>query len=208
MSRPAHRSWLALSVLALLAGCANPGAPLVPAAVIAPAAAGLGDVTGAFPSARWWAALGDPALDSLVDTALAGQPGLQAAAARLVAADALLAAVQANQGPQAALGGDITRQRFSGNGLVPPAVAGSLRNTATLQATGHVALDFFGRHDAALGAAIGQKTGFEFPIAPKRSKPYHSGAIGIDAPRGPSNEYRLMMLHELAKAVETLKLFD
>lgn len=60
----------------------------------------------------------------------------------------------------------------------------------------------------ALGAAIGQKTGFEFPIAPKRSKPYHSGAIGIDAPRGPSNEYRLMMLHELAKAVETLKLFD
>ena len=42
--------------------------------IIAPAAAGLGDVVGVFPSARWWAALGDPALDSLVDTALAGQP--------------------------------------------------------------------------------------------------------------------------------------
>ena len=59
-----------------------------------------------------------------------------------------------------------------------------------------------------LGAAIGKKTGFEFPMAPKRSKPFYSGAIGIDAPRGPNNEYRLMMHHELAKAIETLKLFD
>lgn len=59
-----------------------------------------------------------------------------------------------------------------------------------------------------LGAAIGKKTGFEFPMAPKRSKPFYSGALGIDAPRGPSNEYRLMMHHELAKAIETLELFD
>ncbi len=146
-----------LAIATVLAGCANPGAPLVPAALIAPAAAGLGDVAGAFPRARWWAALGDPALDTLVDAALAGQPGLQAAAARLSAADALLAAVQAGQGPQAALGADVTRQRFSGNGLVPPAVAGSLRNTANVQATGQVALDFFGRHEAALGAAIGRQ---------------------------------------------------
>lgn len=58
-----------------------------------------------------------------------------------------------------------------------------------------------------LGSAIGKETGFEFPMAPKRSKPFYSGAIGIDAPRGPSNEYRLMMHHELAKAIELLGLF-
>lgn len=58
-----------------------------------------------------------------------------------------------------------------------------------------------------LGALIGKKTGFEFPMAPKRGKPFYSGAIGIDAPRGASNEYRLMMHHELAKAIATLKLF-
>jgi hypothetical protein len=59
-----------------------------------------------------------------------------------------------------------------------------------------------------LGAAIGKATGFEFPMAPKRGKPFYSGAIGIDAPRGPSNEYRLMMHHSLADAIQTLKLFD
>jgi hypothetical protein len=59
-----------------------------------------------------------------------------------------------------------------------------------------------------LGAAIGKETGFEFPMAPKRGKPFYSGAIGIDAPRGPSNEYRLMMHHALAEAIATLRLFD
>lgn len=59
-----------------------------------------------------------------------------------------------------------------------------------------------------LGAAIGKHTGFELPMAPKRGKPFYSGSIGIDAPRGPNHEYRLMMHHELAKAIEMLKLFD
>ncbi|MBK9684523.1 MAG: hypothetical protein IPO59_15025 [Betaproteobacteria bacterium] len=59
-----------------------------------------------------------------------------------------------------------------------------------------------------LGAELGKKIGFEFPMAPKRGKPFYSGSIGIDAPRGPSNEYRLMMHHELAKAIVELKLFD
>ncbi|MES2719090.1 MAG: efflux transporter outer membrane subunit [Pseudomonadota bacterium] len=147
----------ALAGSLLLAGCANPGPRRAQAPLLQPAAAGLVDVAGAFPQLRWWSALGDPALDALVDAALAGQPGLQAAAARLAAADAVLAAVLAGQGPQAALSADATRQRFSGNGLVPPAVAGTVRNTANLQASGHVALDFFGRHEAALGAAIGHQ---------------------------------------------------
>ncbi len=156
-----HRAGLlavaALAGAALLAGCAQPGAPRVQAALVQPAAAGLVDPASAFPTARWWVALGDPALSGLIDTALAGQPGLQAAAARLAAADAAVAAVQGGQGPQAALSADATRQRFSANGLIPPAVAGSVRNTASLQASGHLALDFFGKHDAALAAAIGRQ---------------------------------------------------
>jgi NodT family efflux transporter outer membrane factor (OMF) lipoprotein len=153
-----HSTSLAVLVLAVLAsGCASPGAPLALAPAITPAAAGLGDAAGAFPTARWWTALGDPALDALIDTALAGQPGLQAANARLAAADAALAAVQAGQGPQAGLSADATRQRFSANGLIPPAVAGQVRNTANLQASGHLALDFFGRHQAALGQALGRQ---------------------------------------------------
>jgi NodT family efflux transporter outer membrane factor (OMF) lipoprotein len=146
-----------LAAAALLAGCAQPGAPVAQAPLLAPAAAGLVDAAGDFPATRWWAALGDPALDALIDTALAGQPGLQAATARLAAADAAVALVQGGQGPQAALAADATRQRFSGNGLIPPAVAGQVRNTASVQAVGHLSLDFFGRHDAALAAAIGRQ---------------------------------------------------
>jgi hypothetical protein len=59
-----------------------------------------------------------------------------------------------------------------------------------------------------LGYALGAKIGFEFPMAPKRGKPFYSGSLGIDAPRDANNEYRLMMHHELAKAIAALKLFD
>lgn len=153
------RRLLPLAAALLAAGCAGIGPPPArpPAALITPAAAGLEAVAGTFPDARWWAALGDPALDALVDTALAGQPTLQAAAARLAAADAALAAVQAGQGPQASLAADATRQRFSEHGLIPPAVAGGIRNTANLAANGRWALDFFGRHAAAIGQAVGRQ---------------------------------------------------
>jgi NodT family efflux transporter outer membrane factor (OMF) lipoprotein len=142
---------------ALLAGCANPGPSPRQAPLIDPAAAGLADAAGAFPQARWWSALGDPALDALVEAALAGQPSLQAAAARLAAADAALAAVQATDEPQATLSADATRQRFSGHGLIPPAVAGRVRNTANVAVGGRWALDFFGRHAAAIGQAVGRQ---------------------------------------------------
>jgi hypothetical protein len=59
-----------------------------------------------------------------------------------------------------------------------------------------------------LGFALGTKIGFEFPMAPKRGTPFYSGALGVDAPRDANNEYRLMMHHELAKAIAALKLFD
>jgi NodT family efflux transporter outer membrane factor (OMF) lipoprotein len=146
-----------LAALAWLAGCANPGAPVAQAPVVTAAAAGLVEAGADFPAARWWTALADPALDALIDQALAGQPGLQAANARLAAADALLATVQGSQGPQAGMTADATRQRFSAHGLIPPAVAGSVRNTANVQVGGRLALDFFGRHAAALGVAVGRQ---------------------------------------------------
>ena len=148
------------SLLIGLAGCALPGPPPMPprAALINPAAAGLpAEATAAWPSVAWWQALGDPALDALVTRALADQPGLQAATARLARAAASAEAVSASQGPQVSLGADATRQRFSANGLLPPAVAGSMRDIANVQASGRIALDFFGRHEAALRAALGQQ---------------------------------------------------
>lgn len=156
----AGRAVAVLGMVAGLVGCALPGPPPPSqrAVLISPAAAGLGaEATLAAPNAAWWQALGDPALDALVARALSGQPGLQAATARLARAAAGVDGVSAGQGPQASLGADATRQRFSANGLVPPAVAGGVRNIANVQASGRIALDFFGRHEAALRAALGQQ---------------------------------------------------
>ena len=142
----------------MLAGCATPGAPAAPIARTTAAQAGL-DSGATLPvvDTQWWKSFGDPALDQLVDQALAGQPSLQAAAARVARANAGVAATQAANGPQVTLGADVTRQRYTETGLVPPPVAGSQRTSATLQATGSWELDFFGRHEAALQAAIGQQ---------------------------------------------------
>lgn len=159
---------LAAAVL-MLAGCATPGAPGTPIGRTTAAQAGLDDAA-ALPAvdAAWWKRFGDPALDRLVDQALAGQPSLQAAAARVARADAGVASTRAANGPQLTLGLDVTRQRYTETGLVPPPIAGSDRTSATLQATGSWELDFFGRHEAALQSAIGQQRAAQAELAAAR----------------------------------------
>ncbi len=141
-----------------LTGCASPGVLPAPLALLAPAAAGLSaDAATPFADARWWQALGDPALDALIDQALAGQPSLAQAAARLARASASTDATRAGQGAQAGAALDITRQRYTEHGLVPPPLAGGTYNLGNLQASASIEFDFFGRHDAALQAALGQQ---------------------------------------------------
>lgn len=79
--------------------------------------------------------------------------------------------------------------------------------TELSQAAGYKTHNYANRFYGDLGAAIGKATGYEFPIAPARGKPFFSGAIGIDAPKGPTGEYRFMMHHELAKAIAQAKIF-
>ena len=110
-----------------LGGCAEPGLLPKPLGLLGAAGAGLrDDAATPFPDAQWWRALGAPALDALVEQALAGQPSLDTAAARLTRAAAVVDATLAAQGLQAGLGLDLTRQRFSQRGLVPPALAASI----------------------------------------------------------------------------------
>lgn len=58
-----------------------------------------------------------------------------------------------------------------------------------------------------LGRALGEAIGYTFPIAAERGEPFYSGSLGIDAPRTETREYRLMMHHELAKALDSLGWF-
>ena len=141
-------------VVLLLAGCASPQGIAPTRHVDAPADVAASDTP--WPATRWWQAYGDTQLDALVDKALTGQPGLQVAEARLRQAQAAVDANQAARGPQVNASVELTNQRYTENGLVPPPIAGSTRwnNSATLGASW--GLDLFGRQRAALDASVGQ----------------------------------------------------
>lgn len=162
LSNLSHKPWPAalrmLPALLVLAGCASPGKLPTPLAALQPAAAGLqADAATEFPQAAWWQALGDARLNALIDQALAGAPSLQVAAARLARASAGVEVQQAAQGPQAGFDTELTRQHFTAKGLYPPPLAGHVYNTGNVQTTGSIELDFFGKHQAALAAALGQR---------------------------------------------------
>ena len=106
-------------------------------------------------SAEWWRDFGDEQLNRLVSQALESSPNLKLAQARLVRAQAVTEVADAAILPQLAAQLDATRQRFTKNGLVPPPLAGSVRETGTAQLNASWELDFFGKNRAALDAALG-----------------------------------------------------
>ncbi len=154
-----ERLLLALGCAAVVTGCVSPVERATPAAqAISPAGlesarALAGSPGGEWPSQRWWTAFGDTQLDRLVEEALAGHPTLGSARARLAQASALVEAAIASSTPGVTGGLDVTRQRFSVSGTVPPPVAGTTRTTARLALDFAYELDYAGRNDAAIAAA-------------------------------------------------------
>ncbi|MDB5965142.1 MAG: efflux system, outer rane lipoprotein NodT family [Polaromonas sp.] len=106
-------------------------------------------------AAEWWQDFGDTQLNRLVAQALESSPNLKLAQARLARAQAVTEVANAATVPQ--IGGqlDLTRQRYTANGAVPPPLAGTILNSGTAQLTANWELDFFGKNRAALDAALG-----------------------------------------------------
>lgn len=157
-SAPSLRLTLAAALALALVACANPSG-IAPQAQLREAASvgvPLQTVTSV-PAVEtaWWRAYGDPALDQLVDQALAGSPSLGLAQARLARAMAVVEVADAALLPQLGLGVDLTRQRYTENGAVPAPLAGSVRNNGLLQLSSSWEIDFFGKNRAALDAALG-----------------------------------------------------
>lgn len=155
-----HQASLAVLAAALvLAGCASPGNIAPPAALRDAASLNLQPTSpqeAAAPvAAQWWRGFGDAQLDRLVDQALAGNPSLRVAQARLARAQAVSEAVGAALAPQVNGSLDVTIQRYTKNGIIPPPLAGSIQTTGTAQVAGSWEIDFFGKNRAALDAAIG-----------------------------------------------------
>ena len=103
----------------------------------------------------WWREFGDAQLNRFIDSALASNPSLKMAQARLARAQAAADITDAASGPQLNAGVDAMRQKFTATGLYPPPLAGGIYETGTAQLSGSWELDFFGRNRAALEAALG-----------------------------------------------------
>ena len=106
-------------------------------------------------AAEWWRDFGDEQLNRLVDQALASSPSLKLVQARLARAQAVTEVANAAVLPQLNGQLDLTRQRYTALGAVPPPLAGSIRDSGTVQLGASWELDFFGKNRAALDAALG-----------------------------------------------------
>jgi NodT family efflux transporter outer membrane factor (OMF) lipoprotein len=158
----------ALAAALLLAGCASTSG-IAPRALLsaAPVPGASTEAIAPVPVA-WWREFADPQLDALVERALAGNPNLAVAQARLRRAQSAGELARAGTLPQVNGTLDITTQRYSENGLYPPPLAGSIDTSATLQANASWEIDFFGKNQGALEAALGGARAAEADVAAAR----------------------------------------
>jgi NodT family efflux transporter outer membrane factor (OMF) lipoprotein len=157
--KPARLAALALA--ALLAACAPIPKLAEPAKPIDTAQLGLADKPQAEIDARWWSRYQDPALDALIDRALAQNPSLVAATARVDHAQAMAEAAGAAERPVIGAGADWTRQHLSENGFFPPPFGGETLTVMNLGVGVSYNWDFFGRHKAEIESAIGARRAAE-----------------------------------------------
>jgi NodT family efflux transporter outer membrane factor (OMF) lipoprotein len=161
--------------VALLAGCASPGA-LAPRATLRDANAIAGSRTLAgtpvsdatWPTTAWWKAYGDAQLDALMSEALAQSPTLAIAAARTRRALAAVDVARAPLAPHVDATASTTRERFPARGLTPPPYAGTTQSIDQLQLTLGWELDFWGRNREAYEAALGGARAAEVDAAAAR----------------------------------------
>jgi NodT family efflux transporter outer membrane factor (OMF) lipoprotein len=158
------RPWgmaLSLGAVLVVAGCASSAGIGSTARVLESGAVGLPAAPDAAANetlhADWWRDWGDAEMSTLIEQALQAQPSLKVAEARLRRAQAATAGEQASEGPQLNASADATRQRFSANSIYPAPLGGSMRTLANAQLAGSWEIDFFGRHRAAIEAAVGSE---------------------------------------------------
>ena len=148
-----------VAVLLTLAGCADMSGIDPHAQLRQPDSVGLpASTTAPSPSAvtsDWWSAWGDPQLDRLVQQALQDNPSLKIAQVRLARALAVTDVADAALLPQVNGAFDATRQLYTSNGAIPAPLAGTIRESGTLQLSASWELDFFGKYRSALDAALG-----------------------------------------------------
>jgi NodT family efflux transporter outer membrane factor (OMF) lipoprotein len=145
----------ALAAALVLAGCADFKGIESHATMRTGESVGLSAAAPAFvPSPEWWREFGDDKLNALVAQALQGNPNLKIAQARLAKAQAATEGARSALLPHVGAELDAQRQKFSGNNIYPPPIGGSIFDLGTLHLNATWELDFFGKNQAALKAAL------------------------------------------------------
>jgi NodT family efflux transporter outer membrane factor (OMF) lipoprotein len=111
---------------------------------------------GDWPRDDWWQMFGDVQLDRLVDEALAGNPDIKIAAARVRLAQQAAAAAHAGNLPQVDADASITREHFSENWIIPPPFAGNSSNEGQISLNANYDLDLWNRNANLYQARLGE----------------------------------------------------
>ena len=115
MFKPVLHGVLAIAISTLFAGCTTLGPDFKAPAAPADAAFRHADAStnAARLPATWWQVFGDATLDTLETRALRDNPGVEAAAQRLLQAQAQLGVVRAGQLPSVSVGAGVSNARTS-----------------------------------------------------------------------------------------------
>jgi NodT family efflux transporter outer membrane factor (OMF) lipoprotein len=120
------------------------------------------------PVQTWWSAFSDPQLDRLMQQALAENPSLAQAIARVREAQSLADVARAGLLPSLSFEAQETRQRFSAHDVIPPPYAGTVqwRGREGLDLTWNI--DFWGRQSSLLKRARSQTIAAALDVASAR----------------------------------------
>jgi len=146
------RQLVASVSLLALAACSIPSNGPPPTLTDA-AQVGIANGPAATIDSEWWRAFGDPQLDALVSQALAGNPSLAAAAARVRLAQSEIRGARAGALPHISVDAQEQYQRFSEHYIIPPPFGGSTEWVGQAQANLNWNLDLFGRQAALVAQA-------------------------------------------------------
>jgi NodT family efflux transporter outer membrane factor (OMF) lipoprotein len=171
-----HRSGLAVFLIAgVLGGCASTGGLHPEAAPKAPqdlhaeqSLAGVKVDAAAWPGKDWWKAIGDPQLDKLVDEAIAGNPGMTLADARVRAALATANAADASRKPTLNGGASVAGARVPP--IMPPIANGHFGVIRYGYLSFSWNFDLWGGKRAAWEAAVGNARAAEVDSRAARLK--------------------------------------
>jgi NodT family efflux transporter outer membrane factor (OMF) lipoprotein len=120
------------------------------------------------PLQEWWGAFSDPQLDRLMQHALADNPTLARAIARVREAQSLADVTRAGLAPSISFNARETRQRFSGHDVIPPPYAGTVQWEGREGLDLSWSIDFWGRRSSLLKQARSQTTAAALDVASAR----------------------------------------